>query len=325
MTWIRENKFLTVFFALLFVGIVAFGYLLYTASGSYSDVSDKYNQQAAELRRLQNLAPYPDQENLRKMREDKDAYAAKVTQLQKGLAAQEFPLEPLTPEQFQDRLRSTVSQVVGSANASGVKLPEKFYMGFDVYQTSLPKAAAAAPLGRQLRAIEFVVRQLFEAKVGSLVTLSRTPLPEEGGAPAPGAAPASGGGGRGGRGRGPVAAASEKSLVSKSTFEIAFITEQPRFRKWINDISSAKEQFYIVRLFTVKNENPAAPLRVDNSVVEPTPAAAAPQPAAAAAAPNGKPSEAGGGMLKFIVGTEKIAVTAKVEILDFSAPESAQK
>lgn len=323
MTWIRENKFLTVFFALLFAGVVVFGYLLYTASATYSDVSDKYNAQAAELRRLQNLAPYPDQENLRKMREEKDAYAAKVTELRKSLAAEEFPLEPLTPEQFQDNLRATVSHVAESASASGVKLPDKFYMGFDVYQTSLPKPDAAAPLGRQLRAIEFVVRELFAAKVDSLTSLSRTPLPEEGGG---GAAAPAGGGGRGGgaHGRGQMAAASEKSLVSKSTFEIAFLTEQPHFRKWLNDVSSAKEQFYIVRLFTIKNENPAAPLRTDNSVVEPTPApAAAPQPSAAA--PTGKPPEAGGGMLKFIVGTEKIAVTAKVDILDFSAPEPAQK
>ena len=37
MNWIRENKFLAVFFAVLVVGAGVLGYLLFSASGSFSE------------------------------------------------------------------------------------------------------------------------------------------------------------------------------------------------------------------------------------------------------------------------------------------------
>src|SRR5207249_731807 len=90
-----------------------------------------------------------------------------------------------TPEQSQDKLRAAVSKVSEKATAAGVHLPANFYLGFDIptnYQTTLPKPDAAAPLGKQLDAIQFLVERAIEAKVDTLTGLSRSPLPEEGGA-----------------------------------------------------------------------------------------------------------------------------------------------
>src|SRR5437870_12661765 len=120
MNWIRENKFLTVFFAVLAVGAGVLGYLLYSASGAFSEISDTYNTKVTELKRLQALAPYPDAGNLKKLRDQKEAYAEAVSNLRKSLMALQFPVESVTPEQFQDKLRATVSKIVEKAGNASV-------------------------------------------------------------------------------------------------------------------------------------------------------------------------------------------------------------
>ena len=44
------------------------------------------------------------------------------------------------------QLKEAVTRVRTAATASGVELPDKFYMSFDKYETETPKAEAAAPL-----------------------------------------------------------------------------------------------------------------------------------------------------------------------------------
>ncbi|MEA3188145.1 MAG: hypothetical protein QOD99_1975 [Chthoniobacter sp.] len=309
MTWIRENKFLSGFFAALIVGVGVLGYLLYSASGKFTEVSETYNKDAGELKRLQTLAPYPDEGNLTKLRGQKDGYLAATADLQKTLAAIEFPMETMTPEQFQDKLRASVSKLTEKAAAADVKLPEKFYLGFETYQTSLPKADAAPALGQQLSAIEFLVNALIEDKVSALLSLVRTPLSQENQAAAaatPERAQLSRSAG----------AAPNRELIKKSPVLVTFLGEQSRVRKWVNDITSAKEQFYVIRLLSIKNENPKGPSRTE---LADTGAAAPPAidpttGAAASPTPN---------TLKFIVGTEKINVSAQIEILGFAPPAVA--
>ncbi len=310
MNWIRENKFLTAFFAILIIGIGVLGFLAYSAWGSFGEVSENYNKQAAELKRLQNLTPYPNEANLRKMQDQRDAYIAATTDLQKKLAAIEFPLQPISPTDFQDRLRASVSQMIDKAKNAGVKPPEKsFYLGFDNYQTSLPRPEAAAPLYRQLQAIEFALNQLIEDRVDAIVSLTRSTLPEE----AATAAPQQGGPRpqqRTGGGNAPA-----KKLVDKNSFEVGFVADQSRFRKWLNDISSAKQQFYVVRLLTVKNESQKGPSRADSTTAAADPNTPAAQVPAAAGAASPAPNT-----LKFVEGTEKIDVVARVDIVSFNPP-----
>src|SRR4029434_11207617 len=96
-----------------------------------------------------------------------------------------------TEVQFQDRLRESVNRVVAKANEAGVQLlasGAKFYMGFDLYQTEPPRPEAAPALGRQLKALEWVMMQLIDNRIISLNKLERTPLAEEGGRPGEGGA-----------------------------------------------------------------------------------------------------------------------------------------
>ena len=62
----------------------------------------------------------------------------------------------------------------------GVKLPDKFFLGFSKYETTPPTPEAAGPLGRQLNAIKWIVDQ-YIAQLGSgsvIESLERADLPE---------------------------------------------------------------------------------------------------------------------------------------------------
>ncbi len=297
MNWIKENKFLAGFLGAMVAGLAVFGFLLYSSWSHYSEVTDNYRRQSAELSRLQKLAPFPNEENLKKLRQQKDAYVLAIVGLQKNLSSMEYPLEPLEPAAYQDILRKTVSAVVEKANKNGVKLPDKFYGGLEVYQTAPPKdAAAATALGRELKAIELVVNTLLDCKIDAITSITRTPLPEEGGAKTTGPAAA---GGKAGPG----------PLVKKHSFTIGFTADQSSLRRALNEISSAREQFLIVRMLRIKNENEKGPSRGGD---------------ASGGLPGSLPVASGTGSepnaLKFVVGTEKLNALAVIDIVDFEPP-----
>jgi hypothetical protein len=231
----------------------------------------------------------------------------------------ELPLNPLTEVQFQDTLRDTVQRVSAKAAANGMKLPEKFYMGFDQYQGEPPRREAAPALGRELKAIESIVVRLAESHVNSLTKLERIPLPEE-------TAKQKAGDGakdlKGGRG-----AKDGRQLASKAPFEVSFVSTQNAFRTAFNNIVSSKEQFFIPRLVEIRNEKDKGPLKSDSSSNPLPPAASAPPgslPEPASNAPTGSQpathADAGASQpeLRYLVGEEKIEVTLWLELVNFA-------
>jgi hypothetical protein len=68
MSWFRENHFLGAF--LISLGICTLGSVWFSldAQRDWKDASARFKQAAAELSRLERLAPYPSGENLRKMK-----------------------------------------------------------------------------------------------------------------------------------------------------------------------------------------------------------------------------------------------------------------
>jgi hypothetical protein len=316
MNWIKANKFLSGFLAVMLVGAGVLTFLLLSAKGKYDETSAEYEKQAAELNRLQSLSPFPDAKNLEAMAGQKGEHQQAIVTLQKNLTGNEIPIEPLAPEQFQDRLRETVSRVAAKATEARVGLPEKgTFLGFERYQTEPPKTEAAPILGRDLKAIELVVNQLIESRVAAITRVERTPITEEGGGKEPArdqrnSRPAAGGGGGGREDRGNAA-----PLVKKHTFEVGVQSTQSSFVGALNKIVGNKTQFLVPRLITVANAQQAGPPRVDPNAGATTPAvdpAAPTAPGTAAAAP--APAR------KYIVGEELVDAGLRLEIVDFVEP-----
>ncbi len=348
MSWAQENKFLTGVIAVTVIGAGVLGYLLYDAMGRNSVATEEFDRLATEKKRLESLPVYPNEANLRKLQEQKQEHLGRIQELQKKLNSMEVPEEPLTPEQFQDRLRASVTAYVTKAAEVRMKLPEKFYMGFDAYQTTPPKAEAAPKLGKQLKSVEFVLAQIATSGASELRNVIREELPEEGGKtkaaapppPKPGAPTAPGAKKLG---------AEVPPLLQRHPFEVVFLSKQFGTQNVINAITKDKKQFYINRAVVVKNEKQEPPVREvvappvigdtppadapaappadpNNPTAPPAPPAPGPAPAPAPAptpAPPTQPGQPAQPGFQFIVGEENVETTILVEVAEFAdAPQA---
>ena len=300
MNWIKQNKFLSGFIACMIVGVGALGFLLFKAQSRYGEVRADYEAKVGELNRLEGLKPYPEAENLKKIEAQKVEHAAAVDAFHKNVAAAQIAVEPVTREQFQDRLREAVTRITTKAGEKTVTLPTPFYLGMEKYQTEPPLAEAAPALGRQLKALEFVLTKMIDDGILAITKFDRNALPEEEGknkkekeAPAkPAPSPAK-------------AEKSSKHSVAYNGVHIDFTADQSRFRTFLNGIAAEKSQFFVPRLVVVKNEKADAPPRVQPGA-----------PGAAVAADD--PNKAGGGKAPLIFGAEKVNVSMILEIVDFA-------
>ncbi len=273
MNWIQENKFLAVLLAVLLAGMAGGGAAIYFAYDEYDQASQDFEKAAGEYTRLRTLKPYPSDKNLSLLRHEKDNFTAKTANLQKSLAGMVIPNEVMKKEEFQDRLHKIVDAVRGKAGRGNppVVLPDGFYLDFNRYKTELPRdEITAAVLARELKAIEMVVNGLIDSKIDALNAFKRSQLPEESGS-APSQSTAK---------SGAKAGASPQPLVVKHALDFSFTADQAAFRRVLNNLSSAKKQFLIVRVFQVRNQMEKGPPR--GGALPPVPGTP-PAPAAPAA------------------------------------------
>ena len=308
MNWFRENRFLGAF--LIALGISTLGSLLFLwgAKTGWEEASARFTQTAAELNRLEQLAPYPSQENLRKMKAHADDYASAFAKLKDELKLRTPPATPLAPNEFQGRLRVTMTALAEKARANKVKLPEKFYLGFDEFASALPTEEAAPLLGQELAQVEWILNTLIDARVETLTSFRRVTNPAESAAPSPppGAAPTAVP--KSGAALPPAPAQLERNIV-----EAAFVSTPAAARRALNQIAGTNQQFFVVRLLHVRNEKDKGPPRENAS--EAVSPAATPSPAPAALPGAKSPA---GAALNFIVGNERIETSAKIEIVRFT-------
>ncbi|MEI7775468.1 MAG: Amuc_1100 family pilus-like protein, partial [Verrucomicrobiota bacterium] len=178
MSWITQNKFLAGFGVAMIVGVGALGYLTYSAMGRSSSSDTEYHDALEELKRLQGGHPYPEKANRDKIIAQKAAYQEKISAFQKHLSDTVIPVEPLSPTEFQDKLKETVARITTKAGDAYLKLgpektAEKFYMGFPEYASKSPEKALVPQLSRELLAFESIINLMLAAKDVELIELKR--------------------------------------------------------------------------------------------------------------------------------------------------------
>lgn len=305
MNWFQQNRFLGTFLAALAFATLVSGWFLLHEKSAADEGQEQLNATTTELNRLRASSPFPNEENLQKTKAQTDSYRTSLQALEAELKTRMFPRSPLQPNEFQAQLRQAVIAVRDRAQASKVQLPENFNLGFDEYATSLPNSVAAPRLGRQLRAIEWLANAMIEAHVDSLNSLVRTPLPEEKNAPASTLPPA-----RARAANASKAAAENLKIVDSASVDLTFTGSPAAVRKVFNQITSAKQQFYIIRTLQVKNQADKGPKRGE-------PAPGAPVVPLTEPGKSGKAAETG---ITFIVGSEHLNVAARIEVVRFNIP-----
>jgi len=305
MNWFRENRFLGTFLIVLGLALVGSLLFLWSARAGWDEASARFSQTAADLNGLEQRTPYPSQENLRKMKAHAEDYANAFAKLKDELKLRVPAAMPLAPNELQSRLRMAMTAVAEKARANKVKLPEKFYLGFDEFAAALPANEAAPLLGQELAQVEWLVNTLIDARVEALTAFRRIPPAESAAAP------------------GPTPSATAKSgtsvpnapgQVERSIVEATFLSTPAAARRALNQIAGANQQFFIIRLLHVRNEKDKGPTR--ESGPEGTSTAAATPAAVPAGSPGAKLP--GGTALNFIVGNERIETSARIEIVRFT-------
>jgi hypothetical protein len=286
MNWYRENRFPGIFLALFGVGTLGVIWFLFVAKSDWEETAGRLAATAAELNRLERLSPYPNGENLRQMKAQAENYSGALARLKEELKMRVPPVTPVAPSEFQSRLRVVMAAIGDKARANKVKLPEKFFLGFDEFRSALPHERAAPLLAQELVQIEWLLNSLLDARVEAVTAFRRTPLPEEGGA-----VPSS-------------TRVTEAKSLERHVVETTFLSTPAAARKVINQIAGADRQFFcIIRLLHVRNEKEKGPPREGAEETGAVDRAAQPESRTA---------------LNFIVGNERIQTSARIEIVRFT-------
>ena len=305
MNWFQQNRaFATLLIAFAICAALALG-LLYWRWSAWTEARQTFDQASAERNRLEQLDPFPNDVNYRKLQGYVEKYSETLDKFKDALKAEVAAAPPLAPNEFQSRLRLAVIAAFDRARLNNVRLPEKFQLGFDEFTRVMPNTAVAPLLGQELSQIQMLINILLDAKVDSVTALRRAPLAEERGvSPTPTPSPT--------RGR-TVAAAktgtSAPTLIERNVVDVSFKATPSATRRVINEIAASTGQFFIIRTLYVHNEKDKGPVRERTPSATPTPIPPSLEQQGQAAA---------GPPLNFIVGNEHIEVSATIEMLRFT-------
>jgi hypothetical protein len=308
MNWFKENPILTAILAILLAGAGAMTYFAIDAWAQYDAAVVNYNTQVKNVEAIKKKFyllqielndPIKRKDFVNQIEEVTNQYKEALDAFRVSLSKMEVPLEPITPQEFQDNLRNAVNNIRAKAQEKKVKLPDKFYLGFEDFQSQLPTPEAAPILNREFKTIQKLVNQLVDLKVDSIDLLERKqPTPQAAPTPSPA------------QGKKPADLAPVSPKIGVSYLTLTFTSSLEKCRYAINEIPKSKE-FLIVRNLTIENTKPAPPSRnpkpdqenlAQQSVVKDSPKT-----------------------IQVIVGTESVKSSLNIEILDFPdlKPEGA--
>jgi hypothetical protein len=300
MKWFQQNRALGTLLVASGICVLLGAALLYWRWSVWSGAKQTFDQATAERTRLQSLDPFPNDANYRKLQGYLERYSDALNKFKDELKAEVAPALPLAPNEFQSRLRQATVAAEERARTNNVKLPDRFQLGFDEFARIMPNTAVAALVGQELSQVQMLINILLDAKVDSITSFRRHPLPEERGALAtPTPSP----------GQRVVAAAKPGGtppLIQRNVVEISFKAPPGAARRVLNEITNSTGQFFIIRTLYVHNEKDKGPPHERTGARTPTPS------------PQASPGQSPAGALNFIVGNEHVEVSATIEMLCFT-------
>ena len=179
MKWFQQNRALGTLLVVSGICILLGGALLYWRWSVWNEAKQTFDQATAERNRLEGLNPFPNDANYRKLQGYLERYNAALDKFKDELKGDMAPAPPLAPNEFQSRLRQATVAVEERARLNNVKLPDRFQLGFDEFARVMPSTAVATLLGQELSQVQMLINVLLDAKVDSITSFRRRPLPEE--------------------------------------------------------------------------------------------------------------------------------------------------
>jgi len=243
--WFKQNPFVGGITALTAVLALAGLYFAYSHSASLTEQTDLFATNTSAASQLQSAKPFPNKENIEAAESELKQATKVLEDLATEVSKQTVAADPaLTPRAFQDKLSAAAASAESLAAATGVSIPEDFYLGFTEYKAEPPSQEAAPMLGQQLETIASVTGILLKSGVKQLVAIERVPLATE--------KPSETDEDKG--------AESDPTTVQLAPFDVEFVADPASFRSALSAIITSRP-IVMVRLVSVSNSNPAPPAK----------------------------------------------------------------
>ena len=295
MNWFKENPILSAILLLCLMIALSIGYFASEASTAYISANESLSSQVNTLSSLQKKSP--SQDNLNIITDGTEKYADALDNLKTTLLNLDPALEPIKPGDFQDKLREGVNALTKTAKEKNIKLPEKFFFGFDEYQSQLPSPEAAPALNRDFKVLQKLLQNLLGLPVESINLLERDAPTASVPTPTPTPPPS--------QNKSQPSSTPSSPPILSARFKLSFTASQEKTRSAINLIPK-NEAFLIIRSLTMENTKPAAPSKKDPTI------------------PSKDKSPTS---LQVLLGNESVKSDLLLEIIDFPNvdPESPKK
>ena len=295
MNWFKENPILSAILLLCLMIALSIGYFASEASTAYISANESLSSQVNTLSSLQKKSP--SQDNLNIITDGTEKYADALDNLKTTLLNLDPALEPIKPGDFQDKLREGVNALTKTAKEKNIKLPEKFFFGFDEYQSQLPSPETAPALNREFQILQKLLQNLLGLPVESINLLERDAPTASVPTPTPTPPPS--------QNKSQPSSTPSSPPILSARFKLSFTASQEKTRSAINLIPK-NEAFLIIRSLTMENTKPAAPSKKDPTI------------------PSKDKSPTS---LQVLLGNESVKSDLLLEIIDFPNvdPESPKK
>lgn len=154
--------------------VLALLVLVFRSRGQYVRVDESLQQVSVRQAGLIRRDPFPSPENVERAQRNQRLLQDYFQKLYNGFRQDQIMPVQLEPAQFPYLLEETIRSLSGRAQASKVKLPDKFSFGFEQYaQGALPVATNIPRLVVQIKTIEQLCGILFDNKISELVAVER--------------------------------------------------------------------------------------------------------------------------------------------------------
>jgi hypothetical protein len=173
MLWIKRNLFLAVggLVALMLLGGGVFYFL--TAQGRKASIVQEWEQNKAEMDKLQAQKPYPSPDNIKRAKEEADKLRGAVGQLHRFFTP--VPAEKVTGVAFRAYRDNTLAELQRMAEQAKTTLPGRNYaFSFETQKPRTEFREGTFPaIPEQMAEVKALCRILFGAHVDPLVNIRR--------------------------------------------------------------------------------------------------------------------------------------------------------
>jgi hypothetical protein len=184
MSWIKRNLALVIS-GVIALGLLGFGgWYLWSAVEKNNSIDNEINQTKAEIERLLNMDPSPNQSNLVNAKRELDRLSAFITEAKKQFPPTPAPAEPLNNESFKSLLETTVNDLHKQAASVGIKVPTHpdgpYYFTFESERLPVTfPPESLRPLSERLHEVQTMMSILIKSRINKLNYIRRAVVPGE--------------------------------------------------------------------------------------------------------------------------------------------------